>query len=134
MLLKVTHAPFVAAIWAFEGLSDHLCGVDKSSGSGVTSLGGPSDGATNNFKQAPYLRSFASRTLVAANLSQASLPHPTRENRAKRTSRPATAATCPDVSSQDDLKALVLRLSSQVAELTAIVAEQQSQDSKEPGD
>jgi hypothetical protein len=80
-------------------------------------------------KRAPYLKSINPRTLVAASLSQNSLP---RENRAKRSSRPATAATGLDASSQDDLKALVLRLSLQIEDLTAMVGEQQQQ--KELGD
>lgn len=129
LLLKVTHWPYVAAIWLYEGLSDYLGGAGKSLGSGVASLGGPSEGTTNILKRAPYLKSINPRTLVAASLSQNSLP---RENRAKRSSRPATAATGLDASSQDDLKALVLRLSLQIEDLTAMVGEQQQQ--KELGD
>lgn len=132
ILLKITHLPFVAAIWAFEGSVDYLKGVEKLPASGVASLSGPSDGPTNGPKRVSYLRSFTPRTLVAGSLSQASLANPTRESRAKRPSRPTTAAT--DGEEQHDLKALILKLSAQVEELSAIVAEQSQQTPKDSGD
>lgn len=129
--MKVTHVPLVGAIWVYEGLSGYLSSAGKLSGSSrVSSLGGPSDGAASNLKRTSLLRSFTPRTPVGTNPSQSSLPQPVRDDRAKRTSRPATADAGFD--SQDDLKALVLRLSSQIEELKAMVAEQQ--DSRHPGD
>jgi hypothetical protein len=118
VLLKITHAPYVAAIWAYEGISDYWFGDINTRGS--SSLGGPV--STNSMKRASYLRysAYTPRTLVAASLTQASLNHasaPAQRSATSLSQRPATK--------EDDLKSLVLKLSSQVEELTAIVAEQQ---------
>jgi hypothetical protein len=126
VLLKITHSPYVAAIWAYEGVYDYLFSEQKPRGSGVSSLGAPA--SSTAMKRSSYLRSsmYTPRTLVAASLSQASLTRAARAGRSATTlsqQRPATRASYEP--QQDDLKSLVLRLSSQVEELTAIVAEQQ---------
>jgi hypothetical protein len=124
-LLKVTHIPLVAAIWTYEGLSEYFRESPKLTGStGVSTLGGPADEQANTFKRASLLRSFTPRTLIGTTVSQGSLQQVHRENRAKRSSRPGTAATGNEA--QDDLKLLVLKLSAQLEDLKTIVAEQRT--------
>lgn len=84
----------------------------------MSSLGGPASSTT--LKRASYLRSQSRtpRTLGAG--SQASLPRAARAGRSSASvnQRPQTGI------SNEPLEALVLKLSSQVQELTAMVAEQ----------
>ncbi|QDS73251.1 hypothetical protein FKW77_004162 [Venturia effusa] len=103
VLLKITHSPFVAAIWVI----------------GVSSLGGPVSSASLN--RASYLRSQSYLTPPTLVASQASLP------RAPRAGRSATLTNVQfsTRTSSEPLEALVLKLSSQVEELTAMVAGQQ---------
>jgi hypothetical protein len=70
------------------------------------------------------------RALAPAALSQASLVGAARTARSATNNSPRPTA---DVSTEvnDDLKSLVMKLSSQVEQLTAIVAEQQ-QDRQSP--
>jgi hypothetical protein len=74
---------------------------------------------------------YTPRTLFVA--SSAPLDHAARAGRSATSlsQRPATRASAEP---QEDLRLLVLRLSSQVEELTAIVAEQQQQGQGRVGD
>lgn len=121
-LLKVTHVPLVGAIYIFEGLSDYFSGVTKQTGSGVLSLGGPSEGTVGTLKRTSPLRSANSRPLIGTNHSHASLP---QNGRFTRTSRPATALNATSYDSQNELKALILKLTAQVEDLRVVVSEQQ---------
>lgn len=126
VLLKITHSPFVAAIWVYEGIQERLYNQHRPRGSGVSSLGGPASSAS--LKRASYLRSqsyLTPRTLVA---SQASLPRAARAGRSSASvnQRPSTR------NSNEPLEALVLKLSSQVEELTAMMAGQQEGQGQVP--
>lgn len=124
LLLKITHTPLVAAIYIYEGLADWVAGAHKRSpSSGVSSLGGPTDGTTSTLKRTTLLRPFPVRPTIGSNLSQSSLPP---ENRAKKSSRPTTAGPNPGSDPQEDLRALVMKLSSQVEDLKGMMAEQQT--------
>jgi hypothetical protein len=128
VLLKITHAPYVGAIWAYEGLHDYWDGDHK--GHGSSSLGGP--GTHISTKRDSYLRysAYTPRTLVASSLNQASGHAARAAGRSTTSLRPTTRAS---VEPQDDLKSLVVKLSYQVQELTAIVAEQQGKGQVEEG-
>jgi hypothetical protein len=78
--------------------------------------------------------SYTPRTLfVASSLGQVPQGHAARAGRSATSfsQRPLTTAS---VEPQEDLKLLVLRLSSQVEELTAIVAGQQQQGQGRDGE
>jgi hypothetical protein len=102
--------------------------------SGLSSLGGPS--SSNSVKWQSYLnaRKRGQRPLVAESLSQASLAADTRAGRSATSTsqRPATAAS--SGVRQADLNLLVLKLSGQVEELTALVAAQQKEQDSRNGD
>ncbi|TLD37817.1 hypothetical protein E2P81_ATG03492 [Venturia nashicola] len=124
LLLKITHSPFVAAIWVYEGIQERLYNQHRPRGSGISSLGGPASSAS--LKRASYLKSqsyYTPRTLVA---SQASLPRAAHASRssASLNQRPPTR------NSNDALEAMVLKLTCQVEELTAMVAGQQEEHAK----
>jgi len=121
VLLKITHAPFVAVIWSFESVSDYLRkGSSHSGNSGVPSLGAP---AASILLQKSGLKAAKSnpRPLVPAALNHASLAGATRASKsaAGMPTRPA-AAVSNEV--HEDLRSLVLKLTSKVDELTAMVA------------
>lgn len=129
MLLKITHAPFVALIWSFESISDYLRKGDGRS-SGVPSLGAPA--ASILFQKSGFKASKSNpRPLVPAALNQASLVGATRASKsaAGMPTRPA-AAVSNEVN--EDLRSLVLKLTSKVEELTAMVAAQETD--RQPSD
>jgi hypothetical protein len=122
MLLKGTHFPYVAAIWAYEHGHDYW--ADRAQTPATTlSMGGPE---TSPFKKRPPPNSsFSSpRALAAATGVQASLDghHPGRSSSGFR---PHTATGTSEGDAQ--LKSLVINLSSQVEQLTAMIGHLQGQ-------
>jgi hypothetical protein len=105
VLLKATHLPLVVAIWAYE----QLVNARKHS-PGVMSYSGPQ---TPTSKKPPRLPVNSPRLLMA------DAPNPLgRVHHASR-SHPRAGLTEPDA----QLKTLVLKLSTQVEELTAMVSQ-----------
>jgi hypothetical protein len=108
VLLKATHLPFVFAIWAFEQLTDPRSHYVK-----VTSFSGP---------QTPTLPKRALRLPVnSPRLLMAEAPNTPMRKPQKPQSRAEVSET------DAQLKTLVLKLSTQVEELTAMVSQLQEQ-------
>ncbi|KIV99602.1 uncharacterized protein PV09_08777 [Verruconis gallopava] len=122
-LLKATHAPFVLAIWSYEGLADYFAGTRKSQPPEFPSLGGPTDATARSLKRSSYLRPFTSRAPMVADNGHNSFMRHMRDNRGRKSSRPTTATA--GIDPQGDLRDLVLKLSSQIEDLTVMVADQQ---------
>lgn len=121
MLLKGTHFPYVAAIWAYEHGRDYWADAARSSAT-TLSMGGPE---TSPFKKRLPLKSSLTspRPLAAATGIQASLDGhlPGRSSSGYVGFRPHTA-TGP---SEGDvaLRGLVVRLSAQVEQLTVMIGQ-----------
>ncbi|KAL1798676.1 hypothetical protein ACET3X_002713 [Alternaria dauci] len=108
VLLKATHLPLVSAIWAFEQLTD-----TRNNNVKVTSLSGP---------QTPTLPKKAFRLPVnSPRLLMADAPN----TLGRRLHKPQAPAGFTETDAQ--LKTLVLKLSTQVEELTAMVSQAQQQ-------
>ena len=118
VLLKMTHSPFVAAIWAYESIDEYLSNSGGRRDHSASSLGGPSSASAN--KQAG--RIYTPR-IVAASLSQASLDG-VGNFAPGLSSRPTTR---PLSVGQEDVKSMLLKLTSQLQHLTDLVADQQQQ-------
>lgn len=107
VLLKATHVPFIGAIWAYE----QFAGMPKRN-SGMVSISGPE--TPTMAKRALKASIHPPRPLTAGHQGSGegigSSPG--------RTSRPQTRTG----SSEPELKSLVLKLTSQVEELTAMVS------------
>lgn len=116
MLLKATHLPFIGAIWAYE----HLAGRKHSAG-GV-SIGGPETPST--IKRPPRSSMNPPRPLTsgfqAATEGNGSTP-----GRFSSANRPQTRGGPSE--SDPQLKSLVLKLTAQVEQLTAVVSQLQEQ-------
>ncbi|KAI9668036.1 MAG: hypothetical protein M1821_000856 [Bathelium mastoideum] len=140
VLLKVTHFPFVAAITAYECGQHFLSNRRTRRAFGVSSLGGPGSRTLSAFRPRG---SVSPDALFGASLSSArpltaAEPSPTH---AKQDDAPARrrspsydlqqTVASPAASNDDirDLRAVVVRLGAQVEELTAVVMQQQHQDS-----
>jgi hypothetical protein len=124
VLLKITHAPFVAVIWSLESLGDYLGKDDDGRSSGVPSLGAPASSML--FRQSGLKASKSNpRALVPAALNQASVVGATRASKSATAILPRPAAA---VSNEvnEDLRSLVMKLTSKVEELTAMVAGQET--------
>lgn len=108
MLLKATHLPIVALIWAYEQLD-----VYRKRGTGPISFSGP---------QTPTPAKRPSRLAVnSPRLLRADTPAtPNTPARAQSTNRlqPGTGQVEPDA----QLRALVINLTAQVEALTAVVS------------
>jgi hypothetical protein len=113
VLLKATHAPFVAAIWCYEQLADAHRRNSK-----VTSFSGPQTPLPS--KKPPRLAVNTPRLLMAD--SQAALNSPERVQQANR---PHTRVGQGEPDAQ--LKTLVLKLTRQVEQLTKVVSQLQEQ-------
>ncbi|KAF1943035.1 hypothetical protein EJ02DRAFT_152406 [Clathrospora elynae] len=111
VLLKATHLPFVGAIWIYEQLADA-----RKRDTNMTSLSGP---------QAPPLSKGPVRLPVnSPRLQRADAQFaPNTLARAHPTNRPQARVAEPDA----QLKTLVLKLSTQVEELTMMVSQLQEQ-------
>jgi len=135
VVLKTTHFPVVAAIWAFESGVQYLADRRAHRSSWMSSIGGPESSSPSKRNT---LRSSlrTPRPLAAAAVNQASVnggPRAVRAGTDYWNSRP-TSRTFTE--SHEDLRSLVVKLSAQVESLTAIVAEQRHQKSprSEPGE
>lgn len=115
VLLKATHSPFVLAIWMYEYLAD-----SRKRESNVMSFNGPQTPLPS--KRPPRLAVNTPRLLLADVQAAPNSPSP---GRVQQTNRPQTRAGPNDGDGQ--LKTLVLKLSSQVEELTTVVAQLQEQ-------
>lgn len=116
MLLKATHLPFIGAIWAYE----HLNGPDR--GSHAVSISGP--GTPGSIRRP--MRSSLNPLGPMRTASQ--LPgerNGTTPGRFSHTQRLQTRVGPSEVDPQ--LKPLVLKLTEQVEQLTALVAQLQEQ-------
>ncbi|OCK76614.1 hypothetical protein K432DRAFT_408020 [Lepidopterella palustris CBS 459.81] len=129
VLLKITHAPFVAAIWVFEHGHDYLTGRSSTSRrtrwqeSWVSSMGGPE--TSPSVKRPPLKSSLNSpRPLAPATGVQASLDG-NFGGRSPFGHRPRSTMGLPESDAQ--VRSLVIKLSSQVEQLTAMVAQLQGQ-------
>ena len=117
MMLKVTHAPFVAIIWGFEESRRLITQKDLTPGARMSSLAGRpfSASQTDIGRDRGAHKAPSSRpALIPANL----LATPARVD----TSKQAVTSTA---DSNADLLSLVQRLSTQVDALTSMVAGQQ---------
>lgn len=108
-LLKITHFPLVAAIFGFEALERYFS-TTRLPGAPASLAGPASLGAID--KRASYLKNLT----ASATFSQVNLPQTPRE-----TPRSVRFRRVPDeaAESQQDLRALVVKLSEQVEELLA---------------
>ncbi|KAF1985089.1 hypothetical protein K402DRAFT_422385 [Aulographum hederae CBS 113979] len=129
VVLKVTHSPVMVAIWLYEAAYASL----EHNRSGRTSLmsvmSRPDSSAS---MKRPTLKSSLNspRPLAAATRVQASLDGRARSRPA--TAVPSHAANTSSRPLSEDLESLVLKLSSQVEQLTAMVAEQQGDHQPQP--
>jgi hypothetical protein len=116
VLLKITHSPFVAAIWAYESINEYLANSGGRRDRSTASLGGPASAPTKKQQGRTYTPRIA-----AASLSQASMEG-VGNFAPGFSSRPPTR---PLSIGQDDVKTMLLKLTSQMEHLTDLVAEQQ---------
>ncbi|KAF2816252.1 uncharacterized protein BDZ99DRAFT_484915 [Mytilinidion resinicola] len=128
VLLKGTHFPFVAAIWAYEHGQDYWMSRAQAPSTSL-SMGGPE---TSPSKKRPPLKSSLNspRPLAAATGVQASLDGHLGGSPARY--RPHTATGTSDGDAQ--LRSLVIHLNSQVEQLTAMVGQLQGQQGTTPSD
>jgi hypothetical protein len=119
VVLRITHSPFVAAIFVYEYLSDKI-GMGRRGRLSKSSLGGP---ATTSKAQNRRSLIYSPRHAVAASISQVSLDG-VGTFAASRTARPLSGH-------QEDLRTLVMKLSSQVEQLTQIVTARDSNQGTE---
>ncbi|KAF2102898.1 hypothetical protein NA57DRAFT_31865, partial [Rhizodiscina lignyota] len=125
VLLRVTHFPYVVSIWMYEAGSEYLRrSTPYARPTWISAMGRPESSAS--LKRQTLKSSLNSpRPLTAATLVQASLDGNTRM---RRRSVPEPNNGHGDAQnifkSSDDLRSLVLKLSAQVEQLTAVVAEQ----------
>ena len=113
VLLKATHLPFVAVIWAYEQLA-----VYRRNQSTSLSFSGPRTQASS--RRPPKLAVNAPRLLMAD--SQAAIPSPS--GRGQAADRPLERAEQPE---SDVLRTLVMNLTTQVETLTVMVSELQKE-------
>jgi len=116
VLLKATHLPFIAAIFAYEHIADA-----RKRDSSVTSLnGGPQTPLSS--RKAPRLPVNTPRLLLA-DLQMT----PSSQGKMERSSRPGTKVGQLN-DPETEFRALVLKLSSQVDQLTEVVSRLQGQE------
>ncbi|KAJ9669477.1 hypothetical protein H2201_000344 [Coniosporium apollinis] len=127
MLLKATHLPHVGAIWIYENGRQYLAERHIARDSVVSSMGGPQSATTKGAMKRTKLRASlkAPRLLVPATLVQASLDGGSPTGGSPLHRRRVTGES---YESNEDLRSLVIRLSSQVSELTAMIAQQLAQE------
>ncbi|KAJ9644571.1 hypothetical protein H2199_003534 [Coniosporium tulheliwenetii] len=127
MLLKATHLPHVGAIWIYENGRQYLAERHIARDSVVSSMGGPQSATTKGAMKRTTLRASlkAPRLLVPATLVQASLDGGSPTGGSPLHRRRVTGES---YESNEDLRSLVIRLSSQVSELTAMIAQQLAQE------
>lgn len=124
LLLKITHAPIVGAIWAYEKVFNHFgtgASTFSSKGPGFAQLSSSDDAPVQ--KQRPFL---SNRTNSKVNSGQfvgyggeEGISTTTSKFQGKENGGPAG-------SSNSDLEAKVADLSNKIAELTALIMAQQA--------
>ena len=114
VLLKATHAPFIAAIWAYE----HFAGRTKA---GAVSINGPETPTATPNKSALRSSMNPPRPLVSG-ISGFAESSGNGSGRLHSANRPYSRGSPSD--GEPQLKALVLKLSAQVEQLTAVIREQ----------
>ncbi|KAF2829287.1 hypothetical protein CC86DRAFT_368328 [Ophiobolus disseminans] len=114
VLLKATHLPFVAAIWAYEQIADV-----RSRDSNMMSFSGPQTPLPS--RKPPRLAVNTPRLLLAD-----SHVAPTSPGRMQQGSRPHTRVGQTEPEAQ--LRTLVLKLTSQVEQLTEMVSQLQERE------
>lgn len=124
IVLRITHFPLVLAINLFEVGSDLWRGSHSARSTWKSTMGRPASSAS--LKRHALKPSNSPRPLAAATLVQASLDGKITDGGQVRMASVGA--------SEPDLRSLVLKLSSQVEELTAIVAAQQHADQPKDGD
>ncbi|KAH7116085.1 hypothetical protein B0J11DRAFT_117124 [Dendryphion nanum] len=115
ILLKGTHAPFIAAIWAYE----HFAGRGTAGG---VSISGPE---TPTPTKGPVRYSLNPPRALPGSIQTSAEGNEGTSGRLHSGSRPQTRGSPSDGDPQ--LKALVLKLSAQVEQLTAVVLQLQEQ-------
>ncbi|KAF1814129.1 hypothetical protein P152DRAFT_456355 [Eremomyces bilateralis CBS 781.70] len=124
-ILKVTHTPYVAAIWAYESLTEGLGWSKRDRTSWMSSnIAGP--GLIQPLKRQTWKISAGTPRALVASMQ------PTASDGRGENGRASTAdygshsgADNADEPQDVDLKSLVLKLSTQVEQLMAIVTERQ---------
>ncbi|KAK4981614.1 hypothetical protein LTR66_009846 [Elasticomyces elasticus] len=126
VLLKVTHFPCVALIYAYENGRQYLMNRQQERGSWLPLMGGPESPQS---QKRPFLGASlrSTRPLAAANLVQP-LDCETQAGRGV-VKKPGADETAAVSGSRDELWTAVKRLSSQVETLTAVLAQLQQQAS-----
>jgi len=127
VLLKATHFPFIAAIWVYENGADWVAARRRGHALRAMSLSGP-DSPTQARRQAGKPTLNSPRAPLAAQDEGVRAGRATLGEADKRRSHQALPEP------GDDLKSLVMRLSRQVEELTAVVAAAQSKPRQREGD
>lgn len=118
MLLKATHLPFVGVIWAYEQLV-----ISRRS---TLSLSGPETPIMKGRSLRPYIQ--PARPL--AGFQSSADGNGRTPGRAHQASRPQTRSGASDAEPQ--LKSLVLKLTTQVEELTSIVSQLRAEREANP--
>jgi hypothetical protein len=123
-VLKITHSPYVAAIWAYENLEDYCVksrGTNQSlRGSAVVVVGG--GGAAAKKKKGPTtpMQTTTSNNTIDSDLGRESGDR----SRPGGRNRPVSSG---DPDDDDDMRALVLKLMAKVDRLSDMVSSQQRQ-------
>jgi hypothetical protein len=125
VLLKLTHWPYVAVIWAYESIDEYLVNSRGMREHSVSSLGGPLSGSAKKQQGRIY-----TPRAVAASLSQASLDG-VGNAAPGLSSRPMAR---PLSMGQDDVRTMLMKLTSQVEHLATIVADQHQDQPHEDAD
>ncbi|KAK4969320.1 hypothetical protein LTR66_011683 [Elasticomyces elasticus] len=127
VLLKVTHFPCVALIYAYENGRQYLTDRQQERGSWLPLMGGAESPRS---QKRPFLGASlrSTRPLAAANLVQTSLDGEAQAGRGL-VKKPGADETAAVSGSKDELWTAVKKLSSQVETLTAVLAQLQQQAS-----
>jgi len=118
VLLKITHSPYVTAIWVFESISDHLANAKEGSRMiSSTRLKGPSRSRTalgTIRGQTPLDASRLTTTQSSSDLAREAASDSSAED----------VETSAETTDEHDLKSLVLKLMFKVDLLTDQLAAQ----------
>jgi hypothetical protein len=117
VLLKATHLPFIAAIWAYE----HFSGEERTSG--AVSMSGPETPGAPNRRLRPSLNP---RRVLTTAFAAPGEGNGLTSGRYHNTQRPQTRSGPSEPDPQ--LKPLVLKLTAQVEQLTAMVSQLQERE------
>ncbi|KZF19398.1 hypothetical protein L228DRAFT_263732 [Xylona heveae TC161] len=122
VVLKITHAPFVLAIWAYESAHRSLSGRMRSSSIKLGGARGPSGGPAPSLKRSISASVVPSTAATKRDLLAPRVVYPSRSAQQRPTSQQSSNVDAPP----EDLRVMVEKLSSQVSELASMLARQQS--------